>query len=222
MNRFLKSINHFLFRYGISILDLKKSTHQRDQSDRLRVFIMGGSQGARSINMSAPNALSLVSACIDIEVRHDAGEQDYEEVKESYSRLGIDAKVSKFDPNVGSAYDWADLFIGRAGAMTVSELSATGLPSILIPYPHAMDNHQFYNARFLEDKGGAVIIDNENLTSEHLAETIKEIFEDKKILKKMSESAFDNLFLHSTENIVNFTYDVIENYKMRGTDEVSG
>ena len=106
--------------------------------------------------------------------------------------------------------------------MTVSELSAIGLPSILIPFPHAMDNHQFYNARFLEDKGGAVIIDNENLTSEHLAETIKEIFEDKKILKKMSESAFDNLFLHSTENIVNFTYDVIENYKLRGADEIGG
>tara|TARA_Y100000739_G_scaffold88099_1_gene75245 strand:+ start:2676 stop:3800 length:1125 start_codon:yes stop_codon:yes gene_type:complete len=204
------------------ILDLKKSTHQREQSDRLKVFIMGGSQGARSINMSAPNALSLVSTCIDIEVRHDAGEQDYEEVKESYSKLGIDAKVSKFDPNIGSAYDWADLFIGRAGAMTVSELSATGLPSILIPYPHAMDNHQFYNARFLEEKGGTVLIDNENLTSEHLAETIKRISEDKKILKKMSESAFDDLFLHSTENTVNFTYDVIENYKMRDTDEVSG
>ena len=172
--------------------------------------------------MSAPNALSLVSTSIDIEVRHDAGEKDYDEVKESYSRLGINAQVSKFDPNIGSAYAWADLFIGRAGAMTVSELSAIGLPSILIPFPHAMDNHQFYNARFLEDKGGAVIIDNENLTSEHLAETIKEIFEDKKILKKMSESAFDNLFLHSTENIVNFTYDVIENYKLRGADEIGG
>ena len=204
------------------ILDLRKSTHQREQSSRLKVFIMGGSQGARSINMSAPNALSLVSTSIDIVVRHDAGEKDFEEVRESYSRLGINAQVSKFDSNIGSAYAWADLFIGRAGAMTVSELSAIGLPSILIPFPHAMDNHQFYNARFLEDKGGAVIIDNENLTSEHLAETIKEIFEDKKILKKMSESAFDNLFLHSTENIVNFTYDVIENYKLRGTDEIGG
>ncbi len=204
------------------ILDSKKSTYKSEQSNRLRVFIMGGSQGARSINMSAPNALSLVSKSIHIEVRHDAGDGDYEEVKESYSRLGINAKVSKFNPNVGSAYAWADLFIGRAGAMTVSELSATGLPSILIPYPHAMDNHQYYNARFLEEKGGAVIIDNENLTSKHLAETINEIFEDNKMLKKMSESAFDDHFLHSTENIVNFTYEVVRNYKLRGGEENTG
>jgi UDP-N-acetylglucosamine--N-acetylmuramyl-(pentapeptide) pyrophosphoryl-undecaprenol N-acetylglucosamine transferase len=204
------------------ILDLKKTTHEAEQSNRLKVFIMGGSQGARSINISAPNALSLVSASIDIEVRHDAGEQDYVKVKESYNRLGINAQVSKFNSNVGSAYAWADLFIGRAGAMTVSELSAIGLPSILIPFPHAMDNHQFYNARFLEEKGGAVIINDENLTSEHLAETIKEIVEDKRTLEKMSESAFDDLFLHSTENIVNFTYDVIKNYKLPGTDEIGG
>ncbi|HJM08731.1 MAG TPA: glycosyltransferase, partial [Gammaproteobacteria bacterium] len=109
---------------------------------------------------------------------------------------------------------WADLFIGRAGAMTVSELSAIGLPSILIPYPHAMDNHQFYNARFLEGKGGAVIINDENLTSELLAAEINALSKDRKTLIKMSESAFDDHFIHATDNIVEFTYEVIKKHKL--------
>ena len=198
------------------ILNINKNSLKEENAEELRVFIMGGSQGARSINMITPNALATLNRSINIKVVHDTGDHDYEEVKESYRRLGIDAKVSKFNRNVESAYSWADLFIGRAGAMTVSELSAIGLPSILIPFPYAMDNHQFYNARFLEEKGGAVIIDDKNLTSEHLADVIKEVSEDRKILKKMSESAFDVRFIHATENIVDFTYQVIKKFKLMG------
>jgi len=198
------------------ILNINKNSLKEENAEELRVFIMGGSQGARSINMITPNALAALNRSINIKVVHDTGDHDYEEVKESYRRLGIDAKVSKFNRNVESAYSWADLFIGRAGAMTVSELSAIGLPSILIPFPYAMDNHQFYNARFLEEKGGAVIIDDKNLTSEHLADVIKEVSEDRKILKKMSESAFDVRFIHATENIVDFTYKVIKKFKLMG------
>ena len=76
---------------------------------------------------------------------------------------------------MAEAYEWADLVIGRSGAMTVSELSAIGMPSILIPYPHAMDNHQLFNARFLEGKKATVVIDEKQLNPEHLAETIKKI-----------------------------------------------
>ena len=198
------------------ILDIKRDSPKADQSKDLKVFIMGGSQGARSINMSAPNALAALNSTMNIKVVHDTGDHDYDEVNDAYKRLGIDAKVSKFNPNVESAYGWADLFIGRAGAMTISELSAIGLPSILIPFPYAMDNHQFYNARFLEKKGGAVIIDDKNLTSEHLADVIKDLSEDREILKKMSESAFDDRFVHATKNIVDFTYQVIKKFKLMG------
>lgn len=198
------------------ILNTNKNSLKEENAEELKVFIMGGSQGARSINMITPNALAALNRSINIKVVHDTGDHDYEEVKESYRRLGIHARVSKFNRNVESAYSWADLFIGRAGAMTVSELSAIGLPSILIPFPYAMDNHQFYNARFLEEKGGAVIIDDKNLTSEHLADVIKELSEDRKTLKKMSESSFDVRFVHATENIVDFTYQVIKKFKLMG------
>ena len=199
------------------ILDIKRDSPKSDQFRDLKVFIMGGSQGARSINMSAPNALAVLNKTMNIKVIHDTGDHDYDEVNDAYKRLGIDAKVSKFNPNVEMAYGWADLFIGRAGAMTISELSAIGLPSILIPFPYAMDNHQFYNARFIEEKGGAVIIDDKNLTSEHLADVIKDLSKDRKILKKMSESAFDDRFVHATKNIVDFTYQVIKKFKLMGT-----
>ena len=79
-----------------------------------------------------------------------------------------------------------------------------------------MDNHQYYNARFLEEKGGAVIIDDKNLTSEHLADVIKDLSEDREILKKMSESALDDRFVHATKNIVDFTYQVIKKFKLMG------
>ena len=122
--------------------------------------------------------------------------------------------VSKFNTNVESAYAWADLFIGRAGAMTVSELSAIGLPSILIPYPYAMDNHQLFNARFLQDKGGAIIINDKDLTAELLASELTKLIKDKGMLKKMSESAFDDHFVHATNNIIEFTYKVIKKHKL--------
>ena len=217
MMRFSKNIRFLGNPIRKEILDVERDSSKADQSRDLKVFIMGGSQGSRSINMSAPNALAALNRTMDIKVMHDTGDHDYDEVNESYKRLGIDAKVSKFNPNIELAYGWADLFIGRAGAMTISELSSIGLPSILIPFPYAMDNHQFYNARFLEEKGGAVIIDDKNLTSEHLADVIKDLSKDRKILKKMSESAFDIRFVHATKNIVDFTYKVIEKFKLMGT-----
>ena len=111
---------------------------------------------------------------------------------------------------MAEAYEWADLVIGRSGAMTVSELSAIGLPSILIPYPHAMDNHQLFNARFLEEKNATIVIDEKRLNPEHLAEIINKIISKDGILKEMAESAFDQTFVNATENITQFCYKMIE------------
>ena len=196
------------------ILNINRNSLKEENKEELRVFIMGGSQGARSINKSVPKALAIANQNINIQVRHDTGKHDYEEVKSAYEEFGLDVTVSKFNTNVESAYAWADLFIGRAGAMTVSELSAIGLPSILIPYPYAMDNHQLFNARFLQDKGGAIIINDKDLTAELLASELTKLIKDKGMLKKMSESAFDDHFVHATNNIIEFTYKVIKKHKL--------
>ena len=123
-------------------------------------------------------------------------------------------KLSKKDNfityhNIEKAYEWADLLIGRAGAMTVSESSAIGLPSILIPFPHAMDNHQWFNAQFLAKKGGAKVILDKDLTPEILSKAIKEIFLKEGKLSEMAEAAFDETFLNATQNVAKFCYEKI-------------
>ena len=193
------------------ILNIDKTVRPfPDKSKKPRIFIMGGSQGARSINMTVPKAISLLMADHPVEVMHDSGEQDFETVNNQYLELGIDAKITNFNPNIDEAYDWADLLIGRAGAMTVSEVSAIGLPSILIPFPHAMDNHQWFNAQFLAEKGGVEVILDKDLKPDILAHTIKRIFQEENKLSDMSKSAFDETFVNATENITQFCYKMIE------------
>ena len=181
-----------------------------DKSKKPRIFIMGGSQGARSINMTVPKAISLLMKDHPVKVIHDSGEQDFEAVNDQYLELGIDAKIIRFHPNIEKAYEWADLLISRAGAMTVSEASAIGLASILIPFPHAMDNHQWFNAQFLAEKGGAEVILDKDLKPDILAHTIKRIFQEENRFSDMSKAAFDETFVNATQNIAQFCYKMIE------------
>ena len=196
------------------ILNIQKTLRPfPDKLKKPRIFIMGGSQGARSINMAVPEAINLLSQDLPMEVIHNAGEDDFDVVNEKYIDFGIDAEVTSFNTNIEKAYEWADLLIGRAGAMTVSETSAIGLPSILIPFPYALDNHQLFNAQFLEKKGGALIIKDKDLNPKVLAAKIHSIFKEQGKLEGMSDAAFDKKFVDATANIVNFCYKTIEKHQ---------
>ena len=198
------------------ILNIQKTLRPfPDKLKKPRIFIMGGSQGARSINMAAPEAINLLSQDLPMEVIHDTGENDFDVVNEKYIDFGIDAEVASFNTNIEKAYEWADLLIGRAGAMTVSETSAIGLPSILIPFPYALDNHQLFNAQFLEKKGGALIIKDKDLNPKVLAAKIHSIFKEQGKLEGMSVAALDKKFVDATANIVNFCYKTIEKHQFR-------
>ena len=198
------------------ILNIQKTLRPfPDKLKKPRIFIMGGSQGARSINMAAPEAINLLSQDLPMEVIHDTGENDFDVVNEKYIDFGIDAEVTSFNTNIEKAYEWADLLIGRAGAMTVSETSAIGLPSILIPFPYALDNHQLFNAQFLEKKGGALIIKDKDLNPKVLAAKIQSIFKEQGKLEGMSDAAFDKKFVDATVNIVKFCYKTIEKHQFR-------
>ena len=198
------------------ILNIQKTLRPfPDKLKKPRIFIMGGSQGARSINMAVPEAINLLSQDLPMEVIHNAGEDDFDVVNEKYIDFGIDAEVTSFNTNIEKAYEWADLLIGRAGAMTVSETSAIGLPSILIPFPYALDNHQLFNAQFLEKKGGALIIKDKDLNPKVLAAKIQSIFKEQGKLEGMSDAAFDKKFVDATANIVNFCYKTIEKHQFR-------
>ena len=193
------------------IIDKRQPSREfPDKSKKPRIFILGGSQGARSINFAVPKAMHLLSKDTPVEITHDTGEVDYEKVKEIYKDLNIKAKVSKFIDDISQVYKWADIVIGRAGAMTISELSALGLPSILIPYPQATDNHQFYNAKFLVDKNAAEMILDKDLKPEKLAQITKSFFLETDKLKKASMAAYDETFVEATEKISDYCMSITE------------
>jgi UDP-N-acetylglucosamine--N-acetylmuramyl-(pentapeptide) pyrophosphoryl-undecaprenol N-acetylglucosamine transferase len=139
----------------------------------LRLLVVGGSLGAKALNEILPEALAQLPAVERPQVRHQTGRAQEAAVREHYARLGVAAECSDFIVDMAAAYGWADLVLCRAGALTVSELAAAGLPSVLVPFPHAVDDHQTANARFLTSAGAAMLVPQAELTPERLAELRK-------------------------------------------------
>ena len=129
-----------------------------DRSGSLRLLIMGGSQGARFINQQMVALLQAWPDVSTIEVWHQCGATDHEAMKAAYQSIKVKVKLTAFIDNVTEAYQWADCVVCRAGALTVSELAAVGMPSILVPLPIAVDDHQRLNAEVLQSVGAAKII----------------------------------------------------------------
>lgn len=193
------------------ILNINRKVRSfKEYSKSPRILVLGGSQGARSINYAMPEAIKRLSSEMNIEVVHQTGEPDHEEICQMYKENELSPEIFPFIKDMAQAYDWADLVIGRSGAMTVSELSATGMPSILIPYPHATDNHQWFNAQFIAKKGGAEVILDKDLKLEILVKTIKKIFSHERVLSDMAEATYDETFVNATQNIAQFCYKMIE------------
>lgn len=139
----------------------------------LNILVVGGSLGAKVINERLPKALALIPQEMRPHVLHQSGKQHYQATRAAYEQAGVEAMVAPFVDNMAFYYEQADLVVCRAGALTVSELAAAGLASILVPFPHAVDDHQTVNAHFLSDRGAAVLLPQKELTPEHLAELLR-------------------------------------------------
>ncbi len=163
---------------------VETQTDDRRQANAVHLLIVGGSQGARALNQIVPQAIA-VTAITGLEVIHQCGEQWVDETSQQYKQLGINARVNAFITDMAASYQWADLVICRAGAMTVSELAAVGLPSILVPYPFAIDDHQTSNARYLADAGAAVLIQENQLTADRLGQQLAQLLNDSQALLTM-------------------------------------
>ena len=124
------------------------------RSGAIRLLVLGGSQGARAINATVPHVISQLQATHSFEIRHQCGEKMLDDARRAYEEAGVRASVEAFITDMAAAYGWADVVIGRAGALTVAELCAAGVGSILIPFPGAVDDHQARNAEFLAEAGG--------------------------------------------------------------------
>ena len=146
-----------------------------DHQDELRLLIMGGSLGAQALNEIVPESLALLDLHGNLVVRHQAGKGKKEATESHYQQVNVNAEVSEFLVDMAEAYAWADLVICRAGALTVSELAAVGVASVLVPFPHAVDDHQTHNAEFLVQAGAGLLIQQSDLTAQSLANTLKEL-----------------------------------------------
>lgn len=149
------------------------------RSGVLNVLVVGGSLGAQAINECLPQALFCIPQEIEPKVIHQTGKKNFEEVQEMYRQAGITAEVKPFLDDMAQYYAWADVVICRAGALTVAELAAAGVASILIPFPYAVDDHQTANARFLSEKGAAILLPQTELTARHLAAVLQNMTRDK-------------------------------------------
>lgn len=141
----------------------------KDREGALRILVIGGSLGAQVLNEVVPQGMGLLDAGELPQIVHQAGEKHIEALKANYAAVGVHAHCVPFIEDMAGAYEWADLVICRAGALTVAELAAAGVASILVPYPHAVDDHQTANARFLVNVGGAFLLPQPDLTPEAIA-----------------------------------------------------
>jgi len=156
----------------LTALDNKHEPAERE----VRILIFGGSQGAQILNETVPEAIAEFQksglATQTVLIKHQTGAAMLSQVESRYKALGINAETSAFIDDMVAAYQWADLVICRAGAMTVSEISAMGVPAIFIPLPGAIDDHQTANAHYLTDAGAGLLLSQNNLNPVTLAETI--------------------------------------------------
>ncbi len=140
---------------------------------RPRLLVVGGSLGAAALNETVPEALAMFDAELRPEVRHQTGLKLVEAAREAYARAGVDVRLDAFIDDMAEAYQWADLVLCRAGALTVAELAAVGVAAILVPYPHAVDDHQTGNARYLVDAGAARLLPQQEMTARRLHDELR-------------------------------------------------
>ncbi len=165
------------------------ATRLAEHKGACRLLVLGGSLGAQALNVMLPQALALLPEHRRYEVRHQAGRGKAEATGAAYRVAGVDAKVTDFLHDMAEAYAWADLVICRAGALTISELTSAGVASILVPYPHAVDDHQTHNARFLAAAGAARLLPQDQVEPESLASLLGEYCGNREELLRMATAA---------------------------------
>jgi UDP-N-acetylglucosamine--N-acetylmuramyl-(pentapeptide) pyrophosphoryl-undecaprenol N-acetylglucosamine transferase len=139
----------------------------------LKVLVVGGSLGAKALNDMVPKALALIPAAQRPTVFHQSGAKQIDELRANYAAAGVDAELTPFIDDTAQAFADADLVICRAGASTVTELAAVGAAALYVPFPHAVDDHQTTNARFIVDAGGGWLVQQRDLTPEDLAQRMQ-------------------------------------------------
>jgi UDP-N-acetylglucosamine--N-acetylmuramyl-(pentapeptide) pyrophosphoryl-undecaprenol N-acetylglucosamine transferase len=164
------------------------NTRMAERTGALRLLVIGGSLGALKLNQVVPAAVASLQNR-NIEIRHQCGARHLDATLEAYADTTVAARIEPFIEDMAEAYGWADLVIARAGALTVSELIQVGVAALLVPYPHAVDDHQTANANVLVDTGAAHMMKDAELTPESLGSELAELLTGRDRLQAMAEAS---------------------------------
>ena len=175
-------------REDITALPLPADRYSSRQG-RMRLLVLGGSQGALALNQTVPAGLRLLDPEVRPVVRHQCGERTLQAAEEAYISHDVDVELLPFIEDMATVYEWADLVVCRAGALTVAELCAAGVPALFVPYPTAVDDHQTANAKPMTTAGAAAIIQESELTPELLADLLRDWLQSRSALLEKANKA---------------------------------
>jgi len=186
------------------IVQIENTTPDQPASSK-KVLIVGGSLGAKILNETVPQAMKQIKVQ-SIDVWHQTGTGNKENVLASYQEYGLPqdkVKVTEFIEDMSVAYQWADVVVCRAGALTVSELAMAAKPAIFVPLPHAVDDHQTKNAMYLVSRGAAKLIKQNEFNGTTLAQMLNSLFISDSVVQSMSKAAHDAAHADATIKVAN-------------------
>jgi UDP-N-acetylglucosamine--N-acetylmuramyl-(pentapeptide) pyrophosphoryl-undecaprenol N-acetylglucosamine transferase len=173
-----------------------------NRSGAIRLLVLGGSQGARAINATVPKVIAALKGKIEFDIRHQCGEKLLADAQQAYLAAKVEAKVEAFIQDMAAAYAWADIVIGRAGALTIAELCAAGVGSILIPFPGAVDDHQARNAQYLKECGAGDWLRQTETLEHDLLQLLGEHCGDRQFLLQLACAARRAALPDATKDVV--------------------
>lgn len=178
---------------------------QAESHDKLQVLVVGGSLGAQAINQVLPE---VAKAMADVAIWHQTGKDQEQSVQAAYGDFA-DVRVSAFIDDMAAAYAWADVVICRAGAMTVSEIAAVGLPAIFVPYPYAIDDHQTANANILAKQNAAIVLPQAEMSSDKLVGYLRDFQQNPEKTRQMAANAAQLGVRDAAETVANVCLELI-------------
>ena len=206
--KFLANVTGNPVRSEICNITVPEKRIRTDDDLPMRLLVLGGSQGARKLNQVIPQMLMELNSSVRLEVRHQTGAQHFAEAETAYRSLNINVKLEAFIENMAEAYAWADIVICRSGALTIAELAAAGVASILVPFPYAVDDHQTANARFLVDAEAAILIRESDLNSDSLGRLLNDLYSTRQRLLIMAKNARQLARTEATKDVAETCLEV--------------
>ena len=175
---------------------------KHDKNKKFNILVVGGSLGAKIFNEVIPQAVCGLIKITDnkINIIHQTG-KTYKIAEMQYNNFDVNVDLREYIDAMEKAYDWCDVIICRGGAITITEIMNLGIPSIIIPYPYATDDHQMKNCKYLENHNAAIVINQNNFSPDYLTNLLKTLIENKSILKSLSENITKLNIKNSTKNI---------------------